>query len=446
MEFEKQKLLISFLISSQELFVKVSPILKDSYFDVRLKPTVKFISKYFDEYKAPPTPELISAETTNKIELKLSLSKQEISYAEKELETFCKNRAMEEAVYAAAPLIELGKHGDIEKLIKDALTIGLQRNIGLDYFQDPEARLTLMSLNSPMTPTGLHKLDENLGGGINRKEMIIFSAPSGVGKSITMMNVAVNLLKQGLRGVYITFELSEDVTAKRFDSMITGIGQTEIFKNITKVAIDVKKHGDFFGKWFIKRMPESTTNTNHIRAYLKEFEIVNGYLPDFLVVDYLDLMSSCQTVSAENLFIKDKYVSEELRAIANDYNLMMITASQLNRGAQNLDSIEDLNQSHIAGGISKINTADNVVAILQDKQMKARSEMLFKLLKTRSSGGVGNTFMMNFNSTTLRLENIDSDRGGGNSKSLSSFLKGKSEEAKPVVSKKMSIETIPFQV
>lgn len=444
MEVDKQKLLLSFLISSQELFVKVSPILKSVYFDPKVKNVVKFIQTYFDDYKSPPTPELIKAETSQVIELKPSLTRQEIAYAERELETFCKNRAMEEAIYAAAPLVAEGKHGDIEKLIRDALTVSLQRNIGLDYFQDPEARLTLMSINSPMTPTGIFKLDENLGGGINRKEMLLLGAPSGVGKSITMANIAKNLLKRGLNGVYITFELSQDVTAKRFDSMFTGIGQTEIFKNITKVSIEVKKHAEGHGQLFIVRMPESTTNANHIRAYLKEFEIVNGFLPDFLVIDYLDLMCSVQSVSAENLFIKDKYVSEELRSIANEYNLMMITASQLNRSAQNVESFEDLNHSHIAGGISKIMTADNVVYIMQNNQMKARGEMLFYLAKTRSSGGVGNTFMMRFNPVTLILENIDVSEGPP-SKNLSSYIKGKSDKHKEPTPK-MTVTNIPFQV
>jgi KaiC/GvpD/RAD55 family RecA-like ATPase len=447
MDIEKQKLLLSFLISNQELYITVSPILKATYFDPRVKPVVKFIQSYFDEYKSPPTPELIKAETSQSIELKTSVSKQEVAYASKELETFCKHRAMEEAVYGAPALINAGQQDEVIRLMREAVTISLQRNIGLNYFQDPEARLTLMSLNSPMTPTGFHKLDENLGGGINRQEMIIFCAPSGVGKSISMANVAKNLLKQGLNGVYITFELSESVTAKRFDSMFTGIAQTEIFKDITKVSIEVMKQAEGHGKLFITRMPESTTNANHIRAYLKEFEIVNGFLPDWLVIDYLDLMASTQPVSAENVFIKDKFVSEELRGIAHEYNLIMITASQLNRSAQNIESIDDLNQSHIAGGISKIMTADNVVAIMQDKQMKARGEMFFVLLKTRSSGGVGNNFMMYFNPVTLILENIETGDGGkGSGKNLSSYIKSKKTTPTPAPSGKMNVHNIPFQV
>jgi hypothetical protein len=187
----------------------------------------------------------------------------------------------------------------------------------------------------------------------------------------------------------------------------------------------------------IKRMPESATNANHLRAYLKEYELVHKRVPDFVIVDYLDLMASCEKVSVENQFVKDKYIAEELRSIADELNLVMITASQLNRGAQQIESFEDLNQAHIAGGISKINTADNLVAILQTAQMKARDEMLFKMLKTRSSAGVGSYFIMKFDPVSLRLHNLEEDEPVASlSQSMSRFKKpdsptGPAEDSPP---------------
>ena len=394
MELEKQKLLLSYLISDQELFIKVGPILNTKYFDPSLKPAMTFIKDYFEQYA--PTVDQLSAETGSSVTLRPTMSRSELKYAEDQLEAFCKEKAIEHAIYASPALLSEGKYGEIEKMIRDAITVGLQRNIGLNYFQDPELRLKMLSLNNKPTPTGFIKLDEHLGGGINRKEMIIFAAPPGVGKSLTMANLAKNLMRQSLNVVYITLELSEEIVAKRFDSMFSGISQIDILKNITKTSIEIKKQADQFGDLTIKRMPESTTNANHIRAYLKEYEITKGYLPDAVVVDYMDLMCTNQQISAENQFIRDKFISEELRSIANEYNLMMITASQLNRGSQQLESMDDLSQAHIAGGISKVNTTDNLVAIMQNAAMKARSEMLFKLLKTRSSSGVGNQFMMTF--------------------------------------------------
>jgi len=446
LEIEKQQLLLSYLVSSQELFVKVAPILKSEYFDARVRPTVRFVKNHFEIYKVPPTIEQIAAETQNKsVVLKPSMTRQEIAYAETEIETFCRNSAIEAAVMAAPALLAEQKFGEIQQLIRDAITVSLTRNIGLDYFHDPEARLNLLSLNNNMIPTKFRELDYHLGGGINRKEMLMFAAPPGVGKSLTMTNLSKNLLEQGYNGVYITLELSEDVNAKRLDSMYSGIGQVEILKNIGKASDEIRRASERSGKFFIKRFPESSTNANHIRAYLKEFEIVNGFVPDFICVDYLDLMCSVQQVSAENTFIRDKFISEELRAIANDYNLMMITASQLNRGALQLESIDDLSQAQIAGGISKVNTTDNLVAIIQTPLMKAQGQMMFKLLKTRSSGGVGNFYMLKFNSVTLVLENMD-DGNVERKSSLANLVKEKKENKTEPKSGKLNPSDLPFQI
>ena len=455
MELEKQRLLISYLISSQELFVKVSPIIQIKYFDPKIKNVISFVKNYFDEYKAPPNIDQIKAETAQTIELRPSLTRQEITYAENQLERFCREKAIEEAIYASPKLLEEGKYGEIEKLIKDAITVGLSRNIGIDYFSDPEARLRLLTISNAVS-TGWWKLDEYLGGGLNRKEMIIFAAPPGVGKSLTMGNLSKNLMAQRLNGVFITLELAEEIVAKRFDSMFSGMQQLDLTKNITEATVKINQQKEQHGALHIKRMPESSTNANHIRAYLKEFEIVNGYLPDFLVVDYLDLMCSVQSISAENTFIRDKFISEELRSIANEYNLIMITASQLNRSALQVENIQDIGQQNIAGGISKINTTDNLIAIIQNDQMKARGEMMFKLLKTRSSAGVGNFYTLRFNQKNLCLDNIDEEPGKARmSSSIGSYIERKKKDEdttfmatgpKSPKSSKLNINNLPFQV
>lgn len=411
--FEKQQLLVDYLLRDQETFIRVNPILSAKFFEPRLQSTVRFIQSYFNEYKGLPTAQQVLAECAVTVTTDTSpLPSQERKYAETQLEAFCKQKAMESAVLDSVPLIQEGKYGDVEKLIRDAVTLSIQRNLGTDYFADPEARLNSLKNNNAMHPTKLKKLDEAIGGGLNRKEMIIFAAPSGVGKSITMLNIGFNLMSQGLNGVYFTMELSEPVVSKRADSIASGYSQQAVLEDITRTSIAVKKLRDEqgYGKLAIKRMPESTTTAIHLRAYLKEYELVNGHAPDFIIVDYIDIMASSQKgISAENQFIKDKYVCEELRSIADDFNAIMITASQLNRGAQEVESFEALNQAHIAGGISKINTCDNLVMILQTPQMKAKGEMMFKLVKTRSSAGVNSYFMVKFSSISLRITNTEED-------------------------------------
>jgi KaiC/GvpD/RAD55 family RecA-like ATPase len=408
MNQDKQKLMLTYLLSSNELFIKANPVLEAAFFDLELKKAVDFIKKHYASYKAIPTKDQLFVETGVMVEPK-DLSRQELKYAETELESYCQYKAAEAAIFAAVTLIQEDRRGEIVKLIRDACAVCFQRSIGTDYFADPEARLNMLATQSASIPTKIKKLDEALGGGLNRKEMIIFAAPSGVGKSITMSNVARNLVDQGYYGIYISLELSEEMVAKRFDSMTTGLAQGEILKNISKVVHEVKKTAHKPGQFVIKRMPESVTNANDIRAYIKEYEAEYNRLPDFVVVDYIDIMASNDKVSAENTFVKDKYVTEELRSIANEMNLMMISASQLNRGAQTLESLDDLNQSHIAGGISKINTTDNLVAIIQTAQQKAQGVLIFKMLKTRSSSGVGSYFTVKFNSYNLRITDLVDD-------------------------------------
>jgi archaellum biogenesis ATPase FlaH len=281
-----------------------------------------------------------------------------------------------------------------------------QKQSGLDYFDNPEERLLRLLQNNQCISTGYTDLDKHLNGGLNRKEMTVFSANSGVGKSITMSNLAANFLGKGLNVCYISLELSEDVVAKRFDSIMTGVGQSEIFKNVTKISVLVKEMCKKMGRLIIKRMPESTTNANHIRAYLKEYERMYGHIPDVLCVDYMDIMTSNNKISAENLFVKDKYIAEELRAIANDFDLVLITASQQNRSGMQVKN-DDLSQGQVAGGISKVNTADNWISIIQTPQMKAAGEYMLKFLKTRSSGGVGMIVPLRWCSISLRVSNID---------------------------------------
>lgn len=403
MNLEKQRLLISYLMSDSDLFARCNTILDQNYFDPEVRHSVHFLKEYYEGYRALPSPEQISAETGNFFAAR-PLTKSEVEYGLKEIETYCRNKAIEKAILSAPKLLDKGDFGKIESNIKEAISVALNRNLGLDYFVNPEERLARMLQFNAVMPTGYKELDILLNGGISRKELLLFMAGSGVGKSIMMSNLAINFLFNKLNVVYITLELAEDVVAKRFDTMITGISQREIFEKMSKVQADLEQLQPQMGKLFIKRMPESTTNANHIRAYLKEFEMAHGFLPDVIVCDYMDLMTSNQKISAENLFVKDKYVAEELRSIANEYNLLMVSASQMNRSAI---GAEDIDQSNIAGGLSKINTCDNLVAIIQTEAMKAAGEYMLKLVKTRNSGGVGKILMLRWNPISLRVTDLD---------------------------------------
>jgi KaiC/GvpD/RAD55 family RecA-like ATPase len=404
MNVEKQKLLVSYLVSDADLFTRCNSILDTNYFDPEVRHSVHFAKEYFEKYRTLPTMDQLRVETGTVYELQHP-SKGESDYVLNEVEQYCRNKAIERAILSAPALLDKGDFGKIEMNLKEAIAVSLNRDIGVNYFEDPEARLKRMLLLNAVIPTGYTDLDFLLDGGISRKELLLFMGGSGTGKSVHMSNLANNLLDQKLNGVYITLELSEDKVSKRHDGMMTGIAQQEIFNKMTKVASDLERKKEKCGQFFIKRMPESTTNANHIRAYLKEFQMANGFTPDFLVVDYMDLMTSNHKISAENLFVKDKYVAEELRSIANEYNLLVISASQMNRAAIKAD---DIDQSNIAGGISKINTCDNFIAFFQTDAMKAAGECMLKIVKSRNSNGVGKFVMLKWNTSTLKVSNANS--------------------------------------
>jgi hypothetical protein len=162
----------------------------------------------------------------------------------------------------------------------------------------------------------------------------------------------------------------------------------------------VKVIGKKSGTYQVKYLP-SGKNCNDIRAYLKEYEIKMKHKVDILLVDYLDLlMPLSKKISAENLFVKDKYVSEELRNLAVEKKCVLVTASQLNRGA--VEEVE-FDHSHISGGLSKIQTADNVFGIFTSRAMRERGKYQIQLMKTRSSSGVGMKIDLDFNVDTLRI-------------------------------------------
>jgi archaellum biogenesis ATPase FlaH len=294
--------------------------------------------------------------------------------------------------------------------------------MGTDYFADPRGRLLGIKDKNGQISTGWPAMDRRLFGGFNRGELNIFAGGSGAGKSLFLANLGVNWALQGLNVVYLTLELSEALVSMRIDSMLTGISTREIFKDLDDVEMKVKLIGKKAGTLQVKYMPSGKT-ANDLRAYLKEYEIKVGKKVDVLLVDYLDLlMPVSKKISPADLFIKDKYVSEELRNLAVEKNCIFVTAAQLNRGA--VEEVE-FDHSHISGGLSKIQTADNVFGIFTSRAMRERGRYQLQLMKTRSSSGVGMKIDLEFNIETLKITDLPEDEqehGGATNRGSSSLI------------------------
>lgn len=326
---KKQKLMIEYLLSSPDTYIICKTILKADYFNPEYRQAVNFIHNYHDEYNAIPSLDLIQAETDTSFEIR-PITRDEIEYCSTEVEKFCRQRGCEQAVEKASLLLNKDQPEMIESIIKDAVSISLNKDIGSDYFQNVRSRLERLAKEPQRISTGWKDIDDLLGGGLARSELILWSANSGGGKSVTLANLAINMVMRKLNVLYVTLELSTDMVEQRFDAMFTGIPTVNWLPNMDKIITEVSEIGEDYGKLIVHRMPTGTT-ANTIRGFLKEFELKNGYIPDLLIVDYLDAMGANEHVSADNIHEKDKRATEQLRDILIDYSMMGATASQQNR-------------------------------------------------------------------------------------------------------------------
>jgi KaiC/GvpD/RAD55 family RecA-like ATPase len=401
-----QKLFLRMMLTNAELYTRVMNIMNSENFDRSLRPVAELFKEHTDKYKVLPDATQVKAMTGIDIETIPDLNEGHNDWFLDAFESFTKRQELERAILSAADLLEKGDFGPVEKLIKDAVQISLQKDMGTDYFLDPKARINKYFNAGGQVSTGWPQMDKILYGGMSRGELNIFAGGSGSGKSLVMMNLALNWLQTGMSGVYITLELSEELTSLRTDAMLTSMGTKAIRKDIDATHLKVKMVGKKSGQYRVKGLP-AQSNVNDIRAYLKEVQIQTGIKIDFVMVDYLDLVMPVSVkVNPNDQFIKDKYVAEELRNLAKELGVLLVTASQLNRSA--VDEIE-FDHSHIAGGISKINTADNVFGIFTSRSMRERGKYQIQCMKSRSSTGVGMKIDLEYDIETMRITDEDPD-------------------------------------
>ena len=404
--YEVQKLYLELMLSDAEVFVRCQGIFDHTLFDRKLQDAAEFINEYAKQYTVLPEYDMVNASCRLDLKRPDIVKDGHLEWLMDEFESFTRHKAIERAIIASADLLEKHNYGEVESLIKTAVQIGLARDMGTDYFEDPRGRLMGLKDKNGQISTGWPCMDRKLFGGMNRGELNIFAGGSGAGKSLFLANLGVNWALQGLNVVYLTLELSEALVSMRIDSMITGVPTREIFRDLDDVEMKVKMIGKKAGQLQIKYMPSGKT-VNDIRAYVKEYEIKCGKPIDVLLIDYMDLLMPIgKKISAENLFVKDKYVSEEIRNLAMEKQVLCVTAAQLNRGA--VEEVE-FDHSHISGGLSKIQTADNVFGIFTSRAMRERGRYQLQLMKTRSSSGVGQKIDLEFNIDSLKISDLPED-------------------------------------
>ena len=401
--FDVQKLYLEMLLADAESFARAQNIFNPNSFDGRLQPIAKFIRTYVDQYKVMPEVDQVNAKHDIKLKTAKDLDPSHFNWLLDEFEKFSRHKALERAILQSADLLEKGDYAPVEDMIKDAVNVGLTRDLGTDYFEDPKGRLEFLKNSSGQVSTGWDNIDKKLFGGFNRGELNIFAGGSGAGKSLFLQNLAVNWALAGLNVVYISFELSEALAAMRIDSMTTNIPTRQVMRSVSDVEMKVRMIAKKAGRLQLKYLPAGSTIMD-VKSYIKELELKNKKKIDGVLIDYLDLMMpKSKRINPSDLFVKDKYVSEELRNFAVDKQCILCTASQLNRAS--VEEIE-FDHSHIAGGLSKVQTADNVIGIFTSRAMRERGRYQVQFMKTRSSSGMGHKVDLEFDPDTLRIRTL----------------------------------------
>jgi len=400
---------LEMMMQDASSYVRVQNIYNPENFDRTLRPAAEFIMTHCNDHKTMPDRTQIKATTGITLQEIPDLNEGHFDWFLEEFEGFTRRQELERAILKSADLLEKGEYAPVEKLIKDAVQISLTKDLGTDFWATPKETLNKYFNKGGQVSTGWPQMDHILYGGFSRGELNIFAGGSGSGKSLVMMNLALNWLQQGLSGVYITLELSEELSTLRTAAMLTDMSTKDIRRDLDTTELKIKMAGKKAGSYRIKSLP-AQSNVNDIRSFIKEYEIQTESKIDFVMIDYLDLIMPVSIkVNPNDQFIKDKYSAEELRNLAIELGVLMVTASQLNRSA--VEEIE-FDHSHIAGGISKINTADFVFGIFTSRAMKERGKYQMQCMKSRSSQGVGSKVDLDYNIETMRITDAGLDETG----------------------------------
>lgn len=425
----RQQLLVEIMLSNPEVFGKTKQFIKASYFDKSLQPTIKYMIDYHNRSNTVPLHREVELETGIQFEKLDAVGQSHRKQYVDSIVEFCRYQAVYEAHMKNTDHLIEGRLDLMVAEMERALSIRIDKPLGIDYFGTVAERLERIQNKPPVISSGWTTLDERTGGGFNRRELIIFGASSGHGKSVVMGNMAVNYTKMGLNVLYVSLEMYEDTMGMRLDAMITGIKTGELVNQIDQVVERVNQFAQGSGHLQIINVPSGITSSL-LRDYIDDYEERYGIEIDVLILDYLDLMRPNDTrVGLDNVSLKDKYVSEELRNLASEYNMICITASQFNRGA--VDEV-DFDHSHIAGGLSKVQTCDALIGILNSEHHRARGEIQFQLMKTRNSSGFGSKITLAQNIDSMRIwdkppeEHINTGNTISNSLALIDKLRNRS--------------------
>jgi len=403
MNINLEQTILRNLLTNEEYMRKVLPFITPEYFDGVYKGLFKEVTKFVAKFNKLPTLESFKIEIDENntlgednyrqaIELLPNIFTPEpenLDWLVERTEKWCQDRAVFNAVMESISIID-GKHATLQKnaipdVLSKALGVTFDTNIGHDYLVNVDARYDFYHEQEERIPFDLEYFNQITKGGLPNKTLNIALAGTGVGKSLFMCHVAASALAQGHNVLYITMEMAEERIAERIDANLLNIPidqienlTKEMFKDkVSKIAAKTQ------GKLIIKEYPTGQAHTNHFRALLNELKLKKNFVPELIFVDYLNICASSRMKGmggAINSYSYIKSIAEEIRGLAVEFNVPIVSATQTTRSGYSNDDVglEDTSESF---GLPA--TADLMFALVSNDELNSLGKVMVKQLKNR---------------------------------------------------------------
>lgn len=420
------------LIYSEPYMRKVIPFLKEAYFKEPIERIVfKEITSFVEKFKNPPTHEALVINLTESKELKeeqvrdaiellkhIHLDRKEptdLPWLNEQTEKFCQDSALYNAVLEAVSIMDDTKggpekkhKGSIPEILTQALAVSFDPHVGHDYMEQHEARYAYYHTVEEKVPFDLDFFNKITDGGFSIKTLNILMAGINVGKSLVMCHMAAAAIARGYNVLYITMEMAEEQIAKRIDANLLNVEMNSI-KHLSKKDYDEKfarLRSKAHGKLIIKEYPTASVSTLHFRSLLNELVLKKSFRPQLIFVDYLNICCSSRIRMGGNVntYTYIKAIAEELRGLAVEQRVPIISATQTTRAG--LDS-SDLEMSDTSESVGLPATADFMAAIISTDELDQMNQYMVKVLKNRyMDKGVNRKFVIGLDRAKMRLYDV----------------------------------------
>lgn len=398
-----EQTIVNNLICNEEYSRKALPFLELDYFTSNTeKQLFKIVNAFIDTYNKLPTKEVMAVavdklkgltedqykEVKERIDTLVDIQPENTEWLLTETEKHCQDRAIYNAIMDSIEIMDNKKkdigRGAIPELLSKALSVSFDTNIGHDFYENVSDRYDFYHRKEARLPFDIDLLNKITKGGLTRKTLNVLAAASGVGKTALMCHFAASNLSLGKNVLYISMEMSEERIAERIDANLLNMTMDELEllpKDVYVKKIERMKE-KVAGRLIIKEYPTSSAGAAHFRHLLNELRLKKNFVPDVVYIDYLNICASTRMKmgGSVNSYTYVKSIAEELRALAVEFNLPIISATQLNRDGYNNSDVDLTNTSESMG---LVHTVDLMLGLISTEELEDMNQIMIKQLKNR---------------------------------------------------------------